>query len=352
MTQDTHLGLYRNYFGQDIDDFFIADNEWSRQYQCTPGATDPPDYTCPPGVANNPADTPPDVQMCAADVAYVDAWEKQTGITLELAFNGLGACSADTAADESNANCTGSATDNGVTYTDPGQDVDPSDPDDGAFVNALLADQGNFDWITHTWSHLFLGCAVWQPQPLTSVTSNLLGGNLPMGIYSYEITAATAYGESEPSPPHKVIVLPFGSVTLTWPEATNGFSTDGGTPGLSLAQEEASHTGGTGFWGYNIYREDPGTGSYGLVGQVPENPSATSGTNYSFTDTGATPGLAPNSAPTSRRPPTPASTARTGPTAGCRPAAARPTRRSTRRSGSTRRSRPPTGSRTTPRPPS
>ena len=47
VTQDTHLGLYRNYFGQDVDDNFIADNEWSSQYQCTPAATDPPDYTCP-----------------------------------------------------------------------------------------------------------------------------------------------------------------------------------------------------------------------------------------------------------------------------------------------------------------
>ena len=78
VTQGTHLGLYRNYFGQDIDDNFIADNEWSSQYQCTPGATEPSDYTCPALVANNPADTPPDVQMTAADVAYVVAWEQQT----------------------------------------------------------------------------------------------------------------------------------------------------------------------------------------------------------------------------------------------------------------------------------
>jgi hypothetical protein len=297
VTQDTHLGLYRNYFGEDIDDVFIAGNEWSRQFQCTPAASGPPDYTCPPGVANNPADTPPDVQMSAADVAYVDAWEKQAGIRLNLAFNGIGACSAPTAADESSANCTGSATDNGVTYTDPGQDVDPSNPNDGAFVNALLASQGDFNWITHTWSHLFLGCVVWQPQPLTSVSANLLGGNLAAGIYHYEITAATAYGESEPSTPQAVIAGPAGSVTLTWPEASNGFSTDGGTSGPSLAQEEASHTGGHGFWGYNIYREDPGTSSYGLVGQVPENPSATSGTTYAFTDAGATAGVAPNSGP-------------------------------------------------------
>ncbi len=41
VTQNTHLGLYRNYFGQDIDDNFISDNEWSSQLQCTPAATDP-----------------------------------------------------------------------------------------------------------------------------------------------------------------------------------------------------------------------------------------------------------------------------------------------------------------------
>ena len=28
VTRGTHLGLYRNYFGQDIDDVFIADNDW------------------------------------------------------------------------------------------------------------------------------------------------------------------------------------------------------------------------------------------------------------------------------------------------------------------------------------
>ena len=167
VTKDTHLGLYRNYFGQDIDDNFIADNEWSSQFQCTPGATEPPDYTCParPGVATDPADAPPDVQMSAADVAYVVAWEKQTGITLNMAFNGVGACTRpDSAADESSANCTGSVTDNGATYTDPGQSVDATYPNDAGLVNALLADQADFNWITHTWSHQFLGCIVWQPQ--------------------------------------------------------------------------------------------------------------------------------------------------------------------------------------------
>ena len=134
VTQDTHLGLDRNYFGQDIDDNFIADNEWSSQLQCTPAATDPPDYTCPAadqGVAAGSAPgVPADVQMSAADVASVVAWEQQTGITLNLAFNGVGACSAPSTTEESSANCGGMTTVNGVTYTDPGVDVDSSNPND------------------------------------------------------------------------------------------------------------------------------------------------------------------------------------------------------------------------------
>jgi hypothetical protein len=300
VTQNTHLGLYRNYFGQDIDDNFISDNEWSSQLQCTPAATDPPDYTCPTadqGVAPGSAPgVPDDEQMSAADVAYVVNWEKQTGITLNMAFNGIGACTAPSAADESSANCTGSITDNGTTYTDPGQAVDSSYPNDAGLVNALIADQADFNWIIHTWSHLFLGCQVWSPQALTSVTANGTGGTFTAGTYSYEVTAATAYGESEPSTPQTAAVGTDGSATLTWPEAINGTGTDG-TPGPSLAQEQASHTGGTGFWGYNVYREDPGSTTYGLVGQVAENPAATSATTYSFTDTGTTPGAEPDSGP-------------------------------------------------------
>jgi hypothetical protein len=297
VTQGTHLGLYRNYFGQDVDDNFIADNEWSSQYQCTPGATEPPDYTCPAGVANNPADTPPDVQMSAADVAYVVAWEKQTGITLNLAFNGIGACTAPSAAAESSANCTGSVKDAGGTFTDPGQVVDASYPNDQALINALLADKADFNWIIHTWSHEFLGCIVWQPQALTSVTANATGGSFTAGSYSYEITAATAYGESEPSLPKSATVAANGSVTVTWPDATNGVGTDG-TKGPTLAQEEANHTGGTAFWGYNVYRENPGSTTYGLVGQVAENPAGTTAT-YSFSDTGASvPGATPGSSDT------------------------------------------------------
>src|ERR1035438_1005353 len=293
VTQDTHLGLYRNYFGQDVDDTFIADNEWSSQYQCTPAATNPSDFTCPAGVANNPADTPNDVQMSAADVAYVVAWEAQTGIKLNLAFNAAGACDSPTA---SAAICNGSITDTAGTFTDPGYAADANAPNDAALVNALLADQADFNWTTHTWSHQFLGCNVGQPQALTSATANATGGTLAAGSFSYEITAATAYGESEPSLAQTATVVTNGSVTLLWPDATNGTGTAGSGP--TLWQEEANHTGGTGFWGYNIYRSDTPTGTYGYIGHVAEDPTGVT-TTYQFTDGGAvTPGGSPSSTST------------------------------------------------------
>ncbi len=97
-----------------------------------------------------------------------------------------------------------------------------------------------------------------MPQALTTVTPNAAGGTLAAGTYSYVITAATAYGESEPSLPQSATVGAGGSVTLSWPDATNGTGT-AGNAGPTLADLEAEFTGGTGFWGYNIYREDPGT---------------------------------------------------------------------------------------------
>jgi hypothetical protein len=293
VTQDTHLGLYRNYFGQDIDDNFIADNQWSNQDQCTPAASDPQDYTCSAAVLADPSTWPADVQMSAADVAYVVAWEQTSGIKLNLAFNGIGACTEPaTTAYVDAANCAGTITEGGSTYDDPGLVVDSTYPDDTGLINALLADKADFNWINHTWSHAFLGCTDFAEQVLTSATPLTTGGTLAAGTYSYIITAATAYGESEPSAAKTAAVTgSTGSVTLAWPDATNGSGTAGLGP--TLAQEEAIHTGGTAFWGYYIYRENPGATTYGLVGQVNEDPETPT---YSFTDTGATaPGAAPGS---------------------------------------------------------
>ena len=92
--------------------------------------------------------------------------------------------------------------------------------------------------MTHTWSHLFLGCTVWQALPINTPTTGG-GGSLAAGSYQYEVTAATAYGESEPSTPATVAVGASGSVSLSWADATNG-------GGPTLAQLEAKYGGGTG----------------------------------------------------------------------------------------------------------
>ncbi|HWC81134.1 MAG TPA: putative Ig domain-containing protein [Pseudonocardiaceae bacterium] len=286
VTQNTHLGLYRNYYGQDVDDVMIADNEWSRQYQCTPAATDPVDVGCPTAVQGNAADGPPDSLMSPTDVAYVANWEQQTGIKLEMAFNAAGACTEPSATDTSNAKCTGNVSINGTTYTDPGVTVDDTAPNSSGLINALLADQGDFNWITHTWSHLYLGCMVWQA-PATNPATVSGGGSIAAGNYTYEVTAATAYGESEPSAAIPVTVGASGSASLSWPDATNG-------GGGSLSTLESEFSGGTGFWGYKVYRENPGSSTFGLVGQVAENPAGGTAT-YGFTDSGATaPGTTPD----------------------------------------------------------
>ena len=127
------------------------------------------------------------------------AGSSRPGSSSNWRSTGMGACTADTAADESSANCTGSYTDgrHDVHRPRPGPSR-PATRTTPGVVNALLADQADFNWITHTWSHVFLGCTVWQPQDLTSVTASGSGGTLTAGGYHYEITAATAYGESEP----------------------------------------------------------------------------------------------------------------------------------------------------------
>ncbi len=130
-----------------------------------------------------------------------------------------------------------------------------------------------------------------DPQPTSGITTDATAGTLAPGTYYYEVTAATAYGESEPSIPLSIVVGTTGEVTVSWPDATNGSGAAGNGP--TLATLESEFSGGTGFWGYNIYRSTSSAGPFGLVGQVPENGSQPT---YSFTDTGTTaPGDEPSS---------------------------------------------------------
>ena len=118
MTKGVHLGYDRNYFTIHLDDAFLPDARWSTQYNCTPG-----DDGCPVGV------TTTDIRMKPADVTTAVQWMQQTGLRLDLAFNGSGS-------DE---------------YAAANNGVDP-------LKTAFLANKTRFNWINHTFTHAWLGC--------------------------------------------------------------------------------------------------------------------------------------------------------------------------------------------------
>ena len=206
VTQDTHLGLYRNYFGQDIDDNFIADNEWSSQFQCTPAATDPPDYTCPTADQGVAPGSGPGVPGRRADERGRRGLRGQLGeADRDHAEHGVQRASAPaprpTAADESQRQLHRQRhrRQHHLHRSRP-ETVDTQLP------------QRRRRWSTPCWPTRPTStgsptpgrtCSWAAPcgsrRPLTSVTANGSGGSFTAGTYSYEITAATAYGESEPS---------------------------------------------------------------------------------------------------------------------------------------------------------
>jgi hypothetical protein len=100
-----------------VDDVLLSNVRWVPGVHCTPGAD------CPPSV---PA--PPLIRMTADDVAFAVDWQRRTGFRLDLAFNGSGSLAAEA-----------------------GSGTDP-------LTTALVAAKGEFGWINHTWSHLYLGC--------------------------------------------------------------------------------------------------------------------------------------------------------------------------------------------------
>lgn len=121
LTQGIHLGADRNYLAVHVDDVFAADDRWDTELNCTPG-----DIDC--GTAGNGVENDP-IRMTAADASYAKQWSTSHGFTLDLAFNGGGS----------------------EAYKDENGGSDP-------LAQQLVADQGSFRWINHTYNHPFLGC--------------------------------------------------------------------------------------------------------------------------------------------------------------------------------------------------
>ncbi|MEU2114409.1 hypothetical protein ABZ567_01850 [Streptomyces sp. NPDC016459] len=119
LTQGVHLGQSRNYLSVHVDDVFAPDARWDPARNCTPG-----DFDCvgDEGEGENP------IRMTVADAQYAAAWQKSSGFTLDMVYNGG----------------------QGEQWkTEHG-----SDP----LTDRLVADRAQYRWINHTYTHPFLGC--------------------------------------------------------------------------------------------------------------------------------------------------------------------------------------------------
>src|SRR4051794_18270016 len=119
LTRGIELGYHRNYFALQVDDVFLPDSRWSATGNCTPGD----------GCVDSTVNTT-DIRMLAADVDNLVAWQNANGVKLDMVFNGGGS---------------------GLWKADTGAATDP-------LVDSYLANKAQFRWISHTYTHPFLGC--------------------------------------------------------------------------------------------------------------------------------------------------------------------------------------------------
>ncbi|MFE0703586.1 hypothetical protein [Streptomyces sp. NPDC058872] len=120
LTQGVHLGQGRNYLSVHVDDVFAPDARWDTALNCTPG-----DFDCvdDDGEGVNP------IRMTAADAQYAAAWQKSSGFTLDMVYNG-----------------------------GQGEEWKAEHGGTDALTDRLVADRAQYRWINHTYTHPFLGC--------------------------------------------------------------------------------------------------------------------------------------------------------------------------------------------------
>ncbi|MFF5387340.1 hypothetical protein ACFY5H_03080 [Streptomyces sp. NPDC013012] len=120
LTQGVHLGQSRNYLSVHVDDVFAPDARWDSARDCTPG-----DFDC---VGDDGEGADP-IRMTAADAQYAAAWQKASGLTLDMVYNGG----------------------QGEQWRTEHGGSDP-------LADRLVADRAQYRWINHTYTHPFLGC--------------------------------------------------------------------------------------------------------------------------------------------------------------------------------------------------
>ncbi|NQV06069.1 hypothetical protein HQ535_05930, partial [bacterium] len=114
VTRGVYLGYNRNYFSAHLDDIFLASDRWDVDDNMT---------------HHDGGGTNPLIRMTAADADRAIEWTRQTGVRLDMAFNGGG--------------------------SDRVVAAQGSDP----LADALLAEKDLFGWINHTYEHSDLTAA-------------------------------------------------------------------------------------------------------------------------------------------------------------------------------------------------
>ena len=252
VTRGVYLGHQRNYLELHVDDVFLPDDSW-----------DP---------VTNTTNYDPDaaIRMSAADVAKAVQWSQQTGLKLDMVYNGAG--------------------------HEQYQDDHGSDP----LLAPLQNNRDRFRWVNHTYEHPNLDCSTqtfiqnqitqnrtWatsngfgdvvdsaelvtgehsglantipgnpgtiDPPTLEGVTAGA-GGTLAAGTYEYGVSARTARGET-PASTSVTTLAAAGSVSVQWGAVCKAT-------------------------GYDVYRRSPaGTGAWERIGTVaqPASPFTNAG---------------------------------------------------------------------------
>ena len=133
LTRGVATSYNRNYFSIHSDDHLLPDGRWSIEGNCTIGS-DCDETAYPPDAPDAT------IRMTGADVDALVAWQKASGIKIEMAYNGHG-------------------------HTDW---VKAGNTD--TQLQRLRANRSQLRFINHTWSHLYLGCVQnWDVSPWACV---------------------------------------------------------------------------------------------------------------------------------------------------------------------------------------
>lgn len=140
LTYGVHLGSERNYLAVHVDDVFLANARWNKQEHCTGGVDR--DGQCPIFKGDDRSDL---ILMSTADVDALEAFQRRTGLYLDLAFNGDGYRQANqTLADlEAQRAAGGEVTERQLSEARAGVQL----------IEYLIARAGSFRWINHTFTH-------------------------------------------------------------------------------------------------------------------------------------------------------------------------------------------------------